>query len=68
VFYVYYLQSVKNNKKIAASTWSTAINLSSSLAAIFFVQENWIVIPSCIGSFVGTYLGMVIESRIKNDR
>lgn len=67
VFYVYYLQSVKTNKKIAASTWSTAINLSSSVAAIFFVQENWILIPSCIGSFVGTYLGMVIESRIKNN-
>lgn len=64
VFYVYYLQCVKTNRPLAASSWSTGINLASSLAAIFFVQENWILIPSCIGSFVGTYLGMMLEKKL----
>lgn len=57
IFYVYYFNSLKNNKTLVASFWSMCINLSSNLTAICFVKENWIIIPCCLGSFVGTYIG-----------
>ena len=57
VFYVYYVNAVRDNKPLIASTWSSLINLASSIAAIIYIQENWIIIPSCMGSFVGTYIG-----------
>lgn len=65
VFYAFYLKAVQTNKLVVASAWSSAINLSASIAAINYVTDHWIIIPSCIGSFVGTYIGMIISSKIK---
>ena len=58
IFYVYYLNAVKNDKPWLASAWSSLTNLSLSIAGIMYVQNNWIIIPSCIGSFIGTYIGI----------
>jgi hypothetical protein len=63
IFYVYYLKSIKDNKPFAASAWSASINFASSVSAIFFVQENWIIIPSCMGSFIGTYIATKLEKK-----
>jgi hypothetical protein len=63
VFYVYYIQAIKNNNPLIASSWASCINLFSSIAAIYFIKDNWIIIPSCFGSFVGTYIGMLIEKK-----
>jgi hypothetical protein len=61
VFYTYYLSSVQNNKPLLASTWSVAINFAASIAAINYIDNHYNLIPSCLGSFVGTYIGMKIK-------
>jgi len=64
VFYVYYLNAVKEDKPLITSLWSSGINLALSTSAIFYVQEHWIVIPSCLGSFVGTYIGATMNKKV----
>ena len=61
IFYTYYLHAVQQNKPLIASTWSTLINLAASIAAINYVENHWVLIPSCAGSFIGTYVGMIIS-------
>jgi hypothetical protein len=63
VFYVYYLNSVKEDKPLIASLWSSGINLCLCVSAIFYVEDHWIIIPSCLGSFVGTYIGSMLNSK-----
>lgn len=65
VFYAFYLRAVQANKLILASAWSSAINLSASIAAINYIEDHRILIPSCIGSFVGTYIGMKLSPESK---
>lgn len=65
IFYVYYLNAVKDDKPWIASAWSSLTNLSLSIAGIFYIQNNWILIPSCIGSFVGTYIGIKMMNKNK---
>jgi hypothetical protein len=64
IFYVYYLNSVKEDKPLVASLWSSGINLALSVSAIFYVQNHWIIVPSCLGSFVGTYIGAIMNKKV----
>jgi uncharacterized membrane protein YfcA len=65
VFYAFYLRAVQANRLVLASAWSSAINLSASVAAINYIEDHRILIPSCIGSFVGTYIGMKLSLKNK---
>lgn len=65
IFYVYYLNAVKEDKPWVASAWSSLTNFSLSIASILYVQNNWILIPSCIGSFLGTYIGIKMMNKNK---
>jgi uncharacterized membrane protein YfcA len=65
VLYVWYLHCVKQDRVVASSLLSMMINLAGSIAAIFFVEQNWIIVPSCIGSFVGTWLGLKLTKHLE---
>lgn len=65
IFYVYYLNAVKDDKPWVASVWSSLTNFSLSIASILYVQNHWILIPSCIGSFLGTYIGIKMMNKNK---
>lgn len=46
-----------------ASSWSMFINIVASVVAIGYIQDHWLLIPSCAGSFVGTMVGMKIDNK-----
>ena len=64
IFYIYYLNAVKDDKPILASMWASFVNLSLNMSAIFYVQEHWILIPSFLGAFVGTFVALNILKKI----
>jgi hypothetical protein len=63
IFYTYFLKAVENNNVLKASIWSALINLSASVAAINYINDHWNLVPSCLGSFVGTFLGLKLQKK-----
>ena len=63
VAYTYYLKAVQKNKAILASSWSMFINFVASVVAIGYIENHWLLVPSCLGSFFGTLAGMKIEKK-----
>jgi hypothetical protein len=63
IFYTKYLKAVQNNLAFNASAWSAVINIAASIAAINYVENHWLLVPSCLGSFAGTYASMKLEKR-----
>jgi len=60
VAYTYYLKAVQKEKPLLASSWSMFINLTASVVAIEYIANHWLLIPSCLGSFCGTWVGMKV--------
>jgi len=58
LFYSYYIKATQEDKPLLAGCWSAMINLVASLAAIGYIQNHWLLIPSCLGSFIGTWVGV----------
>jgi len=61
VLYTRYLKSVASNTILTASLWSCSINVVAALASINYINNHWLIIPSCIGAFVGTYVSLKIK-------
>jgi len=61
VFYAYYIRAAQESRYIAASGWSALINLVASITAIGYIENHWLIIPSCIGSFFGTLAGVYFK-------
>ena len=58
ILYTYYLKAVTGNKAVVASFWATACTFCASVAAINYVEDHYMLIPSLLGAFTGTYVGM----------
>lgn len=58
IFYTYYLKSVNNNKPLFASLWAVVVFSIASIAVINYTSDHWLLIPACLGAFLGTYVGM----------
>lgn len=58
IFYTYYLKSVNNNKPLLASLWAVVVFSIASIAVINYTSDHWLLIPACLGAFLGTYVGM----------
>jgi len=63
VLYTYYLKSVANNNPIMASFWATVVTFCGAVAAINFIENNWMLIASLLGAFSGTYFGMKYQKK-----
>lgn len=61
VLYTRYLKAVSNNTILTASFWASSINIVAALASINYNKNHWLIIPSCIGAFVGTYVSLKIK-------
>ena len=63
ILYAYYIKAIEQNREILAATWSVLINLIASVAVIFYINDYSLLIPSCIGSFFGTIIGVRISKK-----
>jgi hypothetical protein len=62
-FYTFYLKAVGQNKPIVAGSWAVVCYTIASLAIVNYVDNHWLIIPSCFGAFAGTYLGVFLRNK-----
>ena len=63
IIYTYYLKSVQNNSVWKASFWATVVTATASIAVINYTENHWMLIPSLLGAFAGTWFGMKYKTK-----
>ena len=63
IIYTYYLKSVQHNSVWKASFWATACTATASIAVINYTENHWLLIPSLLGAFAGTWFGMKYKAK-----
>jgi uncharacterized membrane protein YfcA len=61
VFYTYYLQAVQNNEAMKASIWGVVVFFVAAIAVVNYTTNHWLLVPACLGAFLGTYVGIRIR-------
>lgn len=61
IIYTYYLKAVQNNNLWKASFWATVVTATTSIAVINYTENHWMLIPSLLGAFAGTWIGMLYK-------
>ena len=61
IFYTYYLKAINENAALKAGFWGAVVWLIGSFAVIEYTANHWLLIPACIGAFLGTYLGIKLR-------
>ena len=54
-------------KALSASSLSAVIVIAAGVVAIEYVNNNWYLIPTALGAFVGTYITIKIDDRKKSE-
>jgi hypothetical protein len=65
IVYTYYLRCVANENVLGASIWSVACYILGSVAVINYTTNHWLMIPACLGAFLGTCVGMQLRRNKK---
>lgn len=55
-FWAMYIKHTANSNALLASIYGAAISLISGLITLSYVADHMMIIPACLGAFVGTYL------------
>ena len=63
VFYTFYLKAVEQNKPVVAGSWAVIVYSIASLAIVNYIDNHWLLIPSCVGAFAGTYVGIMLKNK-----
>ena len=63
IIYTYYLKEVQNNNRLKASFWATVVTATASIAVINYTENHWMLIPSLLGAFAGTWFGMKYKAK-----
>lgn len=50
-----YASHVTRNNAVMAGFYASLIMILGGLAAVGYVNDPWMLIPACLGAFVGTY-------------
>lgn len=65
VFWTLYVTNAAQTNKWKAAFYSTMIILVGSFAVTEYVNDRIMVIPAAIGAFIGTFLPLWIQEKIK---
>lgn len=66
LIYAIYTKQIQKDNAVFASFSATAIYIINALVVIGFVNNMWLIIPAGLGAFVGTYLGVKINTYKKD--
>lgn len=64
IFWAQYVRKVADKLPLASSIWAVALFGSGAVAVIGYTANPWLVLPSAIGAFVGTYVAVWYEKKI----
>jgi hypothetical protein len=54
--YARYTIAAAERKALKASLWAAVIPVLGGFVAIQYVDNHWLLIPTAVGAFVGTYI------------
>lgn len=63
ILWVYYIRRSGQGKAAGAASFATLILLCGSFVTISYTSDHRMVIPAAIGSFIGTYLAVRLDTR-----
>lgn len=58
VIFAKYTQSAASSKALSASIYSVLLIIGGSLTVYLMVRDVWLLIPECLGAFIGTYIAV----------
>jgi hypothetical protein len=53
--WAHYTKAVNRSNPMMAGIYAAIIMLLGGTAAVGYVNDPWMLIPACLGAFVGTY-------------
>jgi hypothetical protein len=56
--YTYYFKAVQHESAIPAGLWAALLYILTSIVVIGYIHNPWLLIPSMLGAFFGTYFGV----------
>jgi hypothetical protein len=63
IFYTYYLKAINDNAALKSGFWGAVVWLIGSFAIINYTADHMLLIPACLGAFLGTYVGIKLRNR-----
>ena len=61
--YAFYTQSVVRGKAFISATTSAVMHFLIAFGVLNYVQNFWYIIPLAIGSWIGTYIVVKMDSK-----
>lgn len=61
--YAFYTQSVIKGKAFVSATTSSVMHFLIAFGVLNYVRNFWYIIPLAIGSWIGTYIVVKMESK-----
>lgn len=61
VLYAIYTKQIQKDNPLYSSLLASSIYIINALVVLGFVHDPWLLIPSALGAFVGTYIGVKIN-------
>lgn len=58
IIYTYYLRAVQCESAVPAGLWAAILYILTSVVIIGYIHNPWLLIPSVLGAFLGTYVGI----------
>jgi uncharacterized membrane protein YfcA len=60
---MYTVAAAKDNSPVNAAAWAVALFLLGGIAVVGYTTNPVLLIPSAVGAFVGTYIGVKLSQR-----
>lgn len=58
-----YTSNVQNKNAVGAASWALALYVIGAFVTIGWMHNHWLLIPACLGSFAGTFIGVKWEDK-----
>lgn len=62
-FWASYTKQVQLGRAVAAGVWAMGLYALGAFATMSWINDPWLLIPSCVGAFAGTWFGVWLDKR-----
>lgn len=61
IFWTRYVQCVQNKQALSGAVWAVLLFVFGAVAVSGYVTNPWLIIPSAMGAFTGTFVAIKKE-------
>ena len=63
LIWVKYTHAMMQHRPLAAGIWAAGIALCMAVITLNYVENAWMIIPTAVGAFAGTYIATRWEAK-----